>query len=1074
MYKVNSNMYKVQRAFVASFALGMACAVSAADLAIPQVPLQTGSDVPANILFLLDDSLSMSLEHMPDAISYGWQLSNQGVSGGSKTSTAVNVRYKWYYSSKVNTIYYDPNVTYTIPPGVSYTNPTYTSARIDGFLSSSLSRNLSNNFVLEFDQWNSNFNGYQYTGNVKFTDGGFYYNYNPSAADKASCDSDPMQNKCYVYVSMNAASTADKTNFAIWYSYYRSRILLSRSAIGTAFNTLPESVRIGHGKINGTVVTQGVREFTGSARTAFLSWLYSRYVSQLATWTPLRGALDSAGKYYSTDAPYRIDPSDSTSPIISCRQNFTILMTDGFWNQDGTINFPDVDKDGNSNTLADVARHYYLTDLRTGTEFPNNVPRRKQSSPSWQHMVTFGVGLGVDGTEDPEVLKKYTPDDSEWLNPVQGTLLEQIKRKIDDLVHASVNADGDFFSAKDPKTFQEKMVDALRGILNRVASASNLSATTTSLQEDNSVFQASFDTASWSGDLVSRDVDDLTTVEWRANFPAWGDRKLIASRGNTANPTTFAFSWANLTAAEKLVLKDEKTVKFLAGNRSDEKPLGTLRNRTSLLGDIAHSSPVYVAAPLNRNYQRNNQWPESGSYSAFVAANKNRPAMVYVGANDGMLHAFNANNSSVDKGKEVFAYIPQKMLKTEAKWATFAEADYEHRFFVDGSATVHDVYFSGSWRTVLVTTLGRGGNSMFALDITNPTAVKVLWDIELPELGIMTSKPVITRLNNGRWSVLTGYGYNNSVSKAGMLIVDVEKGASSPVVKIETNASSADGLGQLEGVDISRNGNIDWVFAGDLKGNVWKFDLSSTSSDSWGLAYSGNPLFVAKSKVGDRQPITGGVSLETHPETGQLWVFFGTGKFLESGDSVSNDSQSWYGLADGSVISSRSELVDRTMVNEVYTNQATGESREARRVPIAAPNDMNAKRGWVMDLIDSRERITSRPRIIGNNLVINTIIPDSDLCNPQGDGWIMAVDPFAGSRLGYHFFDLSRDEKFTETDGLSDKEPASGVKFEGMPGEPVFVGDEMFVGDSRVAIDKGRVNLQIRRGRLSWREVVNQ
>jgi type IV pilus assembly protein PilY1 len=134
---------------------------------------------------------------------------------------------------------------------------------------------------------------------------------------------------------------------------------------------------------------------------------------------------------------------------------------------------------------------------------------------------------------------------------------------------------------------------------------------------------------------------------------------------------------------------------------------------------------------------------------------------------------------------------------------------------------------------------------------------------------------------------------------------------------------------------------------------------------------------------------------------------------------------------------------------------------------------MDGKRGWVMDLVDSRERITSKPRFIGGNLVMNTIIPDTDLCNPQGDGWIMAVDPFKGSRLNYHFFDLSRDDEFQDSDALPEGEAASGVKFDGMPGEPVFVGDEMIVGDSRVAIDSSRVNIQIRRGRLSWRELIN-
>ncbi len=166
------------------------------------------------------------------------------------------------------------------------------------------------------------------------------------------------------------------------------------------------------------------------------------------------------------------------------------------------------------------------------------------------------------------------------------------------------------------------------------------------------------------------------------------------------------------------------------------------------------------------------------------------------------------------------------------------------------------------------------------------------------------------------------------------------------------------------------------------------------------------------------------------------------------------------------------------MTNTTYTNGSVSE--QTRTISAATSNDMVGKRGWYMDLIDSRERVTSKARVVGTNLIMNTIIPDSDLCNPQGDGWVMAVDPFSGSRLKYHLFDLSGDGDFTDSDGISSGsgsqqviEVASGLRFEGMPGEPVFVGEQMLVGDSRVAIDSRIVNLQLRRGRISWREEVN-
>ena len=1057
-----------------SFNLGIAISVSANTLAIPNVPLQTGSDVPANILFLIDDSGSMNFEFMPDALHYGWSAPQRCTATNwwgnctATTRTGEDVTYPWYYSSKVNTAYYDPNVTYKIPPnssGTLLTAPGYTAAWMDGFAQTN-ARDLSSNFDLNYHQLTADFNSISSSGTVRFNSGGFYYRFAPSSANLTSCNANQMQSVCYSYVSMNNATTAQKNNFAIWYSFYRSRLLLSRAGIGTAFNTLPDDIRVGYGALNTSpIIQRGVREFTGTGRTGFYNWLYAKAASG---GTPLRTTLKAAGEYFSTNEPYRVIPTSTNSTLVSCRQNFTILMTDGAWNGDSP-GVGDSDKDQKSNTLADVAHYYYVNDLATLT---NNVPRRKQASPNWQHMVTFGVGLGVDGTVNPQQAASWSPNDSRWPDPSSGT--NTSLKKIDDLLHASVNSDGGFFSAKDPQTFSDQLTEALKGILNRIASASNLAATTTSLLEDNSVFQASFNTANWSGDLVSRDVNNLS-VQWSANFAPWAQRPIYTSRTTSGTTSKFAFTWANLNTTEKTALESENIVNYLKGDRANEKPTGTLRQRVSLLGDIAHSSPVYVGAPQNRNYQRYG-WDGANSYVTFLTSKKNRAPMVYVGANDGMLHGFDANPSSSTKGRELYAYVPQRMLTAAAQLASFAKETYAHRFYVDGSPTVGDVYFNNQWRSVLVTTLGRGGNSVIALDVTDPTAITLLWDLTIPELGIMTAKPVITRLNNGSWAAVMPYGYNNSANKNGLLVINIQNGSTLAKIELPTTAGA---LGQPEGWDMNRNGNTDWFFAGDLNGNVWKFNLQATVASGWNLANSNTPLFTARDASNKVQPITGGITLSSHPQTGALWLFFGTGKYLETGDSLNADQQSWYGIVDGlTAISGRSDLVRRTMTNTTYTNGSVSE--QTRTISAATSNDMVGKRGWYMDLIDSRERVTSKARVVGTNLIMNTIIPDSDLCNPQGDGWVMAVDPFSGSRLKYHLFDLSGDGDFTDSDGISSGsgsqqviEVASGLRFEGMPGEPVFVGEQMLVGDSRVAIDSRIVNLQLRRGRISWREEVN-
>ncbi|MBM34427.1 MULTISPECIES: pilus assembly protein [unclassified Arsukibacterium] len=1047
MSKYNTVSKNAWLMFSMGMLMGLSSAHAATTLSIPQVPLQTGSDVPPNILFMLDDSGSMAWSYMPDSIS-----------GICRNSTDVEDR-AMGRSPHINKAYFDPAVNYVAPlqaNGTPFANASFTAARTNGYSSSSAIVNLKTSFRATWQYQDGGSDAF--CGSAGAAD---YYLYEPALCDD---DDDEDDEECYRRYIVDEQSDAIKQNFANWYSYYRSRLMLSKAGIGRAFQTLPERMRVGYGRLNrNPEVERGVRAFEGSNKNQFYTWLYGR--PDTTSGTPLKSTLQAAGDYYKTAEPYRAEPENTSSGLVSCRQNFTVLMTDGFYTNQSR-GFGDSDGDGDGDTLADIAHHYWKTDLRSDLE--NNVPSGTLDPANWQHMVTYGVGLGVDGTiTNVDDAKKWPINDSRWPKP------DSNPRKIDDLLHAGVNSRGGFFSARDPETFNTELTNTLRNIVNRVASASNLAATTTTLQEDNSVFQASFNTSTWSGELVGVDVEDFS-VQWTANFPDWGDRVIETSRGSGANPAQFSFEWAELNSAEKTALDNEQTVNYLRGERVNELTL--FRERASLLGDIAHSSPVYVAESQNRNYQRYS-WPEASSYQSFLTTTKTRAPRIFVGANDGMLHSFNADATVSDAGEETFAYVPQAMLTETSRLTDFASIDYEHRFYVDGSPIVADVFIGGAWRTVLVGTLGRGGDWMFALDITDPSEIKVLWDIKVPELGIMPHKPVITRLNNGRWSVLVGYGYNNSPGKSGLLVVDLEQGASLPIRKLETSDSDAVGLAQVEGWDQNKNGNTDWVFAADINGNVWKFDLSSTSASSWQVAYGGAPLFVAKDTAGKRQPITGGVTLQSHPDNAELWVFFGTGKFIETGDSVNADTQSWYGIKDGERISSRSELVSRTMTNVDYTNPDTGEVRSARSLPYVEGNDMDGKRGWVMDLVDTRERITSKPRFISGNLVMNTIIPDTDLCNPQGDGWIMAVDPFKGSRLNYHFFDLSGDEKFEGADGLPDGAAASGVKFDGMPGEPVFFteGDKstMITPDSTVGLNNTPVNVGILRGRLSWRELIN-
>ncbi|MDZ7870271.1 MAG: PilC/PilY family type IV pilus protein [Rheinheimera sp.] len=215
-------------------------------------------------------------------------------------------------------------------------------------------------------------------------------------------------------------------------------------------------------------------------------------------------------------------------------------------------------------------------------------------------------------------------------------------------------------------------------------------------------------------------------------------------------------------------------------------------------------------------------------------------------------------------------------------------------------------------------------------------------------------------------------------------------------------------MAEVNLLDVDADGNTDWVYGADLHGNVWKFDISSTSTSAWNIAYSGQPLFQAKNGSGTRQMVTGGVLASVQPTTGKVWLFFGTGRYLNVNDPSNADQQTWYGIMDGATISGRTELDSRTITN-------VGEERV-----ITSANSLTAgKKGWYMDLIDTRERIVDMPLMVGPELVMNTTIPDTNVCNPSGSGYLMAVSPYTGARLKKSFFDLDDDDNFDEDDKVT-------------------------------------------------------
>lgn len=849
-------------------------------------------------------------------------------------------------------------------------------------------------------------------------------------------------------------------NFANWYTYYRSRAFTARAGIGRAFAQQGEAMRVGFATLNASPrIVREVRSFTGSERVEFFEKLYGQKIPEQGT--PLRETLIEIGTYYSdpsNSGPWGNTPgSDDSTPHAECRQSYNILMTDGYWSA-SSLRVGNVDKtsgeaisdpdggsytyspanpyqDDHSNTLADVAMKYWNTDLRD--DLANRVPTNSKDPAFWQHLVNFTVGLGVSGSLDPTSTRADidAARNPGWPNPTTADA-----HKLDDLWHAAVNSRGDYFSASNPDAFATALSDTLAAIEARVeSSASSVAANSTRLDTETLIYQARFDSTDWSGELFaySLDPDDGTLVTppaWDAGqlIPAAGMRNIFTYKDSTTKG--IIFQWSNLNATQQAQLNKDidgtvdalgpNRVAWLRGDSSNEQRFGgSFRNRLqSVLGDIINSDPFYVA----RQDFGYSVLPstEGTSYTAFRGSSSygSRPDMLYVGANDGMLHGFNANT-----GVEVFAYVPGSIY---SKLSHLTSPDYDHKYYVDGSPRVGDAYINlgsgAQWRSVLVGSTGAGGRSVFALDVTSPSSFgtgNVLWELSHSELGYSIGQPTIARLKaDDRWVAIFGNGYNSSSHTARLFIVDLASGAVRKVIDTGVgSAANPNGLATPVPVDIDGDRITDAVYAGDLHGNLWKFDLSGSNETSWDIAYrSGStpiPLYKATDSDGTGQPVTVRPTVGRHPQGGVM-VYFGTGKYFEVDDGVVPETpqiQSFYGIRDsGSAVSSRSNLQGQEIQfeGEVTFDSVTANVRAVSNNTV----DYATKKGWYLDLVYSddakAERVVSSAILRHGRIIFTTLIPSSDPCESGGSSWLMEMDALSGARLDYTVLDLNEDGEF--------------------------------------------------------------
>jgi type IV pilus assembly protein PilY1 len=1039
---------------------------------IPAIPLQSGAAYPpANVMFILDDSGSMEYVAMPQDITSDSRLDDD-----PDDKSSVN-----------NTIYYNPKIDYQAwirddgsryTGGLSYRDAYSHASLLSG--SADLADDTQTYFVpkpgvTDFSK-TSNFNRYQIlwvrvggTWTLKVEECTRY-----KSGSWSNCSYQTPQTKD----GTRRSEAGEQANFAAWYSYHRTRIKVAKAGASEAFARLGSSIRVGYDSIwNRNAmpipVSSGGGLFTGTNRSDWFSHLQAANGSG---GTPLKGALQRTGEYFSDATAGGPWGPGSGRDQISCRQNFAILTTDGYWNDnsgytevgdaDGTSGpeiFPPkgrsysyqpakpysdnfVGRRGNysqPDTLADVAMYYWKRDLVAA--LANNVPKSTADEAFWQHMVTFGISIGLKGRlTPPDDLDAIRLGTKHWGDPTDDEDLD----RIDDLWHASVNGRGSFVSATNPEEFVEGLLDALTTVAERPGSASNVTANSTSFQTSTHIYQASYVSGRWTGELsayAASRAGSSGTASWNASehIPTSG-RKVFTWSGSSG--ATFP-SAAQVTALARggglAPVTGSDNANYIVGDQTLERARnGKLRDRSSLLGDIANSSPMYAS--------------ESNT--------------IFVGANDGMLHAIDASS-----GAERFAYVPAGIDLSAL--ASLSDPEYTHRFFVDGPIAVSTTKQTPG-RNYLVGALGRGGKGVFGLDVTDPgnfATGDVLWQrSDDADMGNVLGDPLVVTLNvtdadgNPRKAVLVGNGINSSTGTAALFVIDIASGA--VIKEINTGATGDNGLSAPRGADLNGDGTVDRVWAGDLKGNVWRFDVGQASTDSWTVSR----MFQATDGSGNAQPITTGLAIARQPTTGKLWVFVGTGSFLTTADVKSTAVQSMYGLVDdGSSSLARSDLVERQIV--VAT---TKDGREVRAFERAGTMPAD-KQGWVIDLDNPSpgERIVSNPRVRGNVLLTASLIPPKDdTCDAGGTGYLNAVDAFTGTSLGAPYFDANNNGDFTDDtlpgDG-DDPLPIGSVGTEAMPTLPVLIDDRVFWGESDGGNDSLLVNPQggsVRR--VSWREIL--
>ena len=765
-------------------------------------------------------------------------------------------------------------------------------------------------------------------------------------------------------------------------------------------------------------------------------------IKAAATQSPIGSLIASASAYFSSHNPA------STNGCTPHR--YVVLLTDGL---------PTMDMSGHSwpplgSTAASPSPNGYGVSVTFNTDgslattndqaLTDVISQLAAAKAAGISTYIIGLGAGVNTAANPTAAQTLT-------------------------AMAIAGGTGSYFPAISPQDVSNDLNVIITTILAATQSTASAAVNSTGLNTNSVVYQSQFDTSDsfqdWTGNLFAYAVSStgsviMTPPLWSAQtqLDAQAPNSRIITTWDPVAGTAIPFEWntgtpttgiASTTAiGQQLTTFTPDTsgsdvLWFLRGSSAKEKRNGgQFRNRTHKLGDIVDSSPLYVGAPSAGN--------QSSSYLAFASSYASRPPIVYVGSNDGMLHAFDAVT-----GNERFAYIPKggyaNLIKLVSPYYNAV-----HQFYVNGSPQASDVQFSDStWHTLLVGVQAQGGSSVFGIDVTNPAAItsetalasQVLWDFTDSDMGLGFSTPAISPTAAG-WMVFVGNGYNSPNQKPVLYALNPQTGAilrkmdlCNVLLTNVCNMSASNGLSTVIAVNTSgqANQNANVVYAGDLQGDMWRIDISNSNPAYW----TATVLFQARDSVsGNPQPITTSPQASLDPNYPQVlgtMVFFATGQLLGNPDLSTTQIQTVYGVYDP-----QTAFTPPLTRGTVPTSPAgsftssTGFVQQTLSIPssngtvvVASSNPVNipTNKGWFADLTqETGQRVVTDPRLeSGGALVFTSYQPvfNTVTCTQNGSSYLYVLNYATGGSFPVPQFDINSDGVINSSDLVQVPNPSS-------------------------------------------------